>query len=446
MLLINRNYMFKYLITLIFFALKSHGALEVTIAQGKVEPTPIAITQVFGEYADTSRYGNTIRQIISNNLTNSGLFYTVNEDLYIQSDNLVEKVPRFEDWKLIKAQFLLSADISKTNKGIRLRMRLYDVFNAKEIEKLQLTIPDEGLVRRVGHTISDIVYERITGETGYFDTRIVYVSEVGPLDQRIKRLAIMDQDGHLDSHQFLTDGKNLVLTPRFAPNNQTITYMEYKNNLPRVYIYDLKTGEREIVGDFPGMTFAPRFSPDSKSVVMSFSDSKTANSEIYSMDLNTRSITRLTNDSGIDTSPSYSPDGEKIVFNSDRGGSPQLYIMDKDGSNIKRISKGKGVYGNPVWSPRGDLIAFVKNRKPNFYIGVMDTNGDNERIIVQDFSLESPAWSPNGRYLIFYRQQKSNLDGTGGETTIHFIDITGYNERIIPTPRDGSDPAWSPLL
>tara|TARA_B100000963_G_scaffold162186_1_gene141006 strand:- start:2 stop:1318 length:1317 start_codon:yes stop_codon:yes gene_type:complete len=438
--------MFKYFITLIFLSFNSYGALEVTIAQGKVEPTPIAITQVFGQDADTSRYGKTIRQIISNNLTNSGLFYTVNEDLYIQSDNLVEKVPRFEDWKLIKSQFLLSADVTKTDKGIRLRMRLYDVFNAKEIEKLQLTIPDEGLIRRVGHTVSDIVYERITGESGYFDTRIVYVSEVGPLDQRIKRLAIMDQDGHLDSHQFLTDGKNLVLTPRFAPNNQTITYMEYKNNLPRVYIYDLKTGEREIVGDFPGMTFAPRFSPDSKSVVMSFSDSKTANSEIYSMDLNTRSITRLTNDPGIDTSPSYSPDGEKIVFNSDRSGSPQLYIMDKDGSNIKRISKGNGVYGNPVWSPRGDLIAFVKNRKPNFYIGVMDINGDNERIIVQDFALESPAWSPNGRYLIFYRQQKSKLDGTGGETTIHFIDITGYNERIIPTPRDGSDPAWSPLL
>tara|TARA_Y100000996_G_C22543571_1_gene650906 strand:+ start:600 stop:1916 length:1317 start_codon:yes stop_codon:yes gene_type:complete len=438
--------MIKYFLLLFFITFKSFAALEVTISQGKVEPTPIAITQIFGADADTARYGNTIREIISNNLTNSGLFYTVNEDLYIQSDNLVDKVPRFEDWKLIKAQFLLSADVSKSDKGIHLRMRLYDVFNGTEIEKLQLTIPDEDLIRRVGHTISDIVYERITGETGYFDTRIVYVSEVGPLDQRIKRLAIMDQDGHLDSHQFLTDGKNLVLTPRFSPNNQTITYMEYKNNLPRVYIYDLLTGEREIVGDFPGMTFAPRFSPDSKKVVMSFSDPNTANSEIYSMDLNTRSLIRLTNDPGIDTSPSFSPNGDKIVFNSDRGGSPQLFIMDKDGKNIKRISKGKGVYGNPVWSPRGDLIAFVKNIKPNFYIGVMDTNGDNERIIVQDFSLESPAWSPNGRYLIFYRQQRSNSDGTGGETTIHFIDITGYNERIIPTPRDGSDPAWSPLL
>ena len=438
--------MFKYLLTFLFFTFHSYAALEVTIAQGKVEPTPIAITQVFGEDADTSRYGNNLREIISNNLTNSGLFYTVNEDLYIQSDNLVEKVPRFEDWKLIKAQFLLSADVMKTDNGIRLRMRLYDVFNAKEIEKLQLTVPDEGLIRRVGHKVSDIIYERITGETGYFDTRIVYVSEVGPLDQRIKRLAIMDQDGHLDSHQFLTDGRNLVLTPRFAPNNQIITYMEYKDNLPRVYIYNLKTGEREIVGDFPGMTFAPRFSPDSKSVVMSFSDSKSANSEIYLMDLNTRDIKRLTNDSGIDTSPSFSPDGENIVFNSDRGGYPQLYVMDKEGKDIKRISKGKGVYGNPVWSPRGDLIAFTKLTQGNFHIGVMDTDGNNERVIVRDFSLESPAWSPNGRYLIFHRQNKSNLDGTGGETTIHFIDITGYNERVIPTPRDGSDPAWSPLL
>ena len=438
--------MIKFLLFFILFSIKSFAALDITISQGKVEPTPIAITQFFGSEADTSRYGNTLRDIISKNLTNSGLFYTVNEDLYIQSDNLVDKVPRFEDWKLIKAQFLLSADVNNTENGITLRMRLYDVFAGQEISALKMSIPDEKLLRRLGHKVSDIVYERITGESGYFDTRIVYVSEVGPLDQRIKRLAIMDQDGHLDSHQFLTNGKNLVLTPRFAPNNQIITYMEYNNNVPRVYIYNLQTGEREIVGDFPGMTFAPRFSPDSQSVIMSFSDPKTANSEIYLMDLNTRSINRLTNDPGIDTSPSFSPDGQKIVFNSDRGGSPQLFVMDKDGSNIKRISKERGVYGNPVWSPRGDQIAFTKLTQGSFHIGIMDTNGNNERVIVKDFSLESPAWSPNGRYLIFHRQKRSNSDGTGGETTVHFIDITGYNERIIPTPRDGSDPAWSPLL
>ena len=433
-------------ILLIFFVPSSYAALDVTISQGKVEPTPIAITSFFGNSDKTVKGGEVLREIISNNLTNSGLFYTVDDDLYIQSDNLVDKVPRFEDWKIIKAQFLLSGDIKFIDNKYSVRIRLYDVFAGQEIKAVKMSIPNKDLLRRLGHKISDQVYERITGEGGYFDTRIVYISEVGPLNQRVKRLAIMDQDGHSDSHQFLTNGKNLVLTPRFAPNNQTITYMEYENNTPRVYIYNLKNGVREIVGDFPGMTFAPRFSPDSQKIVMSFSDPKTANTEIYLMDLNTRTIDRLTNDPGIDTSPSFSPDGKKIVFNSDRAGYPQLYVMDSNGKNIKRISRGKGVYGNPVWSPRGDQIAFTKLTQGLFHIGLMDTNGRNERVVVKDFSLESPAWSPNGRYLIYHRQQRSNEDGTGGQTSIHFIDITGYNERKINTPRDASDPAWSPLL
>jgi len=437
----------SYLIILFIFLIpNSYAALEVTISQGKVEPTPIAITNFFGNSDKTVKGGEVLREIISNNLTNSGLFYTVDDDLYIQSDNLVDKVPRFEDWKIIKAQFLLSGDIKYIDNKYSVRIRLYDVFTGQEIKAVKMSIPNKELLRRLGHKISDLVYERITGESGYFDTRVVYISEVGPLNQRVKRLAIMDQDGHSDSHQFLTNGKNLVLTPRFAPNNQTITYMEYENNTPRVYIYNLKNGIREIVGDFPGMTFAPRFSPDSQKIVMSFSDPKTANTEIYLMDLNTRTIDRLTNDPGIDTSPSFSPDGKKIVFNSDRAGYPQLYVMDSNGKNIKRISRGKGVYGNPVWSPRGDQIAFTKLTQGLFHIGLMDTNGRNERVVVKDFSLESPAWSPNGRYLIYHRQQRSNEDGTGGQTSIHFIDITGYNERKINTPRDASDPAWSPLL
>ncbi|MDG2007732.1 MAG: Tol-Pal system beta propeller repeat protein TolB, partial [Alphaproteobacteria bacterium] len=396
----------SYLITLFIFLISnSYAALDVTISQGKVEPTPIAITSFFGNSDKTVKGGEVLREIISNNLTNSGLFYTVDDDLYIQSDNLVDKVPRFEDWKIIKAQFLLSGDIKFIDNKYSVRIRLYDVFAGQEIKAVKMSIPNKELLRRLGHKISDLVYERITGESGYFDTRVVYISEVGPLNQRVKRLAIMDQDGHSDSHQFLTNGKNLVLTPRFAPNNQTITYMEYENNTPRVYIYNLKNGVREIVGDFPGMTFAPRFSPDSQKIVMSFSDPKTANTEIYLMDLNTRTIDRLTNDPGIDTSPSFSPDGKKIVFNSDRAGYPQLYVMDSNGKNIKRISRGKGVYGNPVWSPRGDQIAFTKLTQGLFHIGLMDTNGRNERVVVKDFSLESPAWSPNGRYLIYHRQQ-----------------------------------------
>lgn len=434
--------MIKKILLILFFSLNANAALEVTIAQGKVEPTPIAITQIFGADSDTARYGNTLRQIINNNLTNSGLFYTVNEDLYIQSDNLVEKVPRFEDWKLIKAQFLLSADVSKTDKGIRLRMRLYDVFNAKEIEKLQLTIPDENLIRRVGHTVSDIVYERITGETGYFDTRIVYVSESGPQNKRLKRLAIMDQDG--ENHQYLTDGSFLVLTPRFSPTSQEITYLAYFKNEPRVYIFNLETGQQELLGSFPGMTFAPRFSPAGDKIIMSLAQKGIT--DIYTMNLNNQEVKRLTNSSAIDTSPSYSPDGKQIIFNSDRGGSQQIYIMDSNGKNIKRISFGNGRYATPVWAPKGELIAFTKMHKNKFYIGVMAPDGSGERLLAQGYLVEGPTWAPNGRVLMYFKQDKPIDDGKSTNVNLYKIDITGFRETRIITPSDGSDPAWSPLL
>ena len=440
------------IILLVILPFKAYALIEVDITRGNLNPLPIAVSPLsiddnskknFEKLLKKKNIGSEISIVVENNLKASGLFNPLNKDAFLQAPEIANLKPRFEDWSLIKAQALITGKVNFVNEKLRVEFRLWDVLAGKEIMALAFTtVPNNW--RRVGHIITDKVYERLTGEKGYFDTRIIYVAEEGPKTRRVKKLAIMDQDG--SNNKFLTLGNELVLTPRFNPTSQMVTYLSYFRNLPRVYLLDIETGMQEVVGDFPGMTFAPRFSPDSQSVVMSFSDPNTANSEIYLMDLNTRSLLRLTNDSGIDTSPSFSPDGSKIVFNSDRGGSPQLFIMDKDGKNIKRIYKGRGVYGNPVWSPRGDLIAFTKLTQGNFHIGVMDINGDNERVIVKDFSLESPAWSPNGRYLIFHRQKRSNLDGTGGETTIHFIDITGYNERIIPTPRDGSDPAWSPLL
>ena len=295
--------------------------------------------------------------------------------------------------------------------------------------------------RRIAHVISDTIYERLTGEKGYFDTRIVYVSESGPATKRVKRLAIMDQDG--ENHKFLTNGAAMALTPRFSPNLQKITYMSYAGNIPRVYILDIETGEQEVLGDFPGMTFAPRFSPDSEKVLLSYASN--GKSDIYEMDLKNKKKKRLTHSGAIDTSPSYSPDGSKIVFNSDRGGNQQLYVMDADGSNVKRISFGKGRYATPVWSPRGDYIAFTKMLGGEFYIGVMYPDGTGERVLASGYLVEGPTWSPNGRVLIYFRQEKGR-----GRTTppvkLYSIDLTGYNERQIITPADASDPAWSPLL
>jgi TolB protein len=282
----------------------------------------------------------------------------------------------------------------------------------------------------------------LTGETGYFDTRIIYVSETGEKTQRVKKLAIMDQDGA--NTKYLTLGNELVLTPRFNPSNQLVTYLSYFRNLPRVYLLDIETGIQEVVGNFPGMTFAPRFSPDGKKIIMSFA--KDGNSDIYTMDIESRLVERLSEDSSIDTSPSYSPDGKYICFNSDRSGLQQIYTMKSDGTGVKRISFGNGIYGTPVWSPRGDLIAFTKMKSGKFYIGVMRSDGTGERLLTENFYQEAPSWSPNGRLLVFYRETKSGKKGEGFTAKLWSIDITGYNERQLKTETDASDPSWSSLL
>jgi TolB protein len=296
--------------------------------------------------------------------------------------------------------------------------------------------------RRIAHLISDAIYKRLSGEDGYFDTRIVYISETGAADRRIKRLALMDQDGF--GHRFLTDGKDLVLTPRFSPTRQEITYLSYFGNRPRVYIYNIDTGQQEILGDFPGMTFAPRFSPDGNRVIMS--RAVDGNSDIYTMDVRTRHVKQLTRNPAIDTSPSFAPDGTRVTFNSDRGGTQQIYVMEADGRGQKRISFGGGRYATPVWSPRGDLIAFTKFQGGRFHIGVMRPDGTGERLLTESFLDEAPTWAPNGRVIMFFRQEPRQDDGSGGEVSLWSVDLTGFNVRRVVTPLDGSDPAWSPLF
>jgi len=435
---------FIFLFLLFLFLSFKVLSLEVTLTQGSVKPTPIAVTNFFSSNNLESKIGKNISQVISDNLERSGLFLSIDRKSFIQTNESLSTQPRFEDWKVIKAQHLISGKIIKKNNKISVEFRLYDVFLQKQLlgKKYETT---EQNWRRVSHIISDAVFEIITGEGGYFDTRIVYVAETGPKDNKQKRLAIMDQDQA--NHRFLTDGSYLVLTPRFSPNSQKITYMSYVNrNNPRVFIFDIETGQQEIVGEFPGMTFAPRFSPNGKKIVMSYSDPEIGNSEIYLLDLTTRISKRVTNNSSIDVSASFSPDGKKIVFNSDRSGRRHLYITDLDGKKVKRISREAGSYYTPVWSPRGDYISFTKQQGGQFYIGVMESDGSNERMIAKSFHVEGPTWSPNGRYLMYFKEERTASDGSGGESSLYSIDLTGYNERKIITPLGGSDPAWSPLM
>ena len=439
-----------FIFFILAFPLKSWALIEVDITRGNLNPLPVAVSPMsidensrknFEEILNKSDIGSEISTIIENNLKTSGLFNPLNKDAFLQAPDIANLKPRFEDWSLIKAQALITGKVNFIEKKLRVEFRLWDVLAGKEILALAFTtVPSNW--RRVGHIITDKVYERLTGEKGYFDTRIIYVAEQGPKTKRIKKLAIMDQDGA--NNKFLTLGNELVLTPRFNPTSQMVTYLSYFRNLPRVYLLDIETGMQEVVGDFPGMTFAPRFSPNGKKIIMSFA--KDGNSDIYTMDLENRIVEKITNHPSIDTSPSYSPDGEYICFNSDRSGYQQIYVMKSDGSNVKRISFGTGLYGTPVWSPRGDLIAFTKLHKGKFYIGVMRTDGSGERLLTENFYQEAPSWSPNGRVLIFYRETKTNDKGEGFSAKLWSIDLTGYNERLVNTPSDASDPSWSSLL
>ena len=420
----------------------ARAELRIDITRGNVEPLPIAIVDFQGDMEDANRVGVDMSAVITADLERSGLFRPIDKAAFIQKDVSAQVQPRFGDWRLINSQALVTGAVSLLVDGrMRVEFRLWDVIAEQQLVGKAFETPPENW-RRVSHIIADEIYKRLTGEEGYFDTRIVYVGETGPQNARVKRLAIMDQDGA--NHRYLTNGQTLVLTPRFSPTTQEITYMAYVNNSPRVYLFNIDTGQQEVLGDFPGMTFAPRFSADGNRVIMSMAQG--GNTEIYTMDLRTRRVERLTNNPGIDTSPSYAPDGSQVAFNSDRGGSPQIYVMNADGTNVRRITFGQGSYLTPVWSPRGDLIAFTKIHQGRFFIGVVRPDGSGERLLAEDFLVESPTWAPNGRVLMFYRQTPTDSQGRGGTSKLYSIDLTGYNEREIPTPTDGSDPAWSPLI
>jgi TolB protein len=426
----------------------SYAAIEIDVTRGNVDPLLIAIPNLLASddietaSGTLSEVAELIIGVVQADLASSGLFAPLDHASFIANPLGSELRPKFSNWRDIGAQALVTGQVEREPDGrLSIEFRLWDIFSQVQMTGLRYVAPAQNW-RRVAHLISDTIYKRLTGEDGYFDTRIVFIDEVGLKTQRIKRLSIMDQDGANQS--FLTNGDDLVLTPRFSPNRQEITYLAYYNEQPRVYLYNIDTGKHEVLGDFPSMTFAPRFSPDGNQVVMSLAEN--GNSDVYLMDLRTRNVKRLTTHSGIDTSPSFSPDGKFITFNSDRGGSQQIYVMTADGEDIRRISFGNGRYATPVWSPRGDLIAFTKIADRKFRIGVMNVDGSGERVLTDSYQDEGPTWSPNGRVLMFFRQEPYELDGSGGQTSLWSVDLTGYNEKQVRTLNDASDPAWSPLL
>jgi TolB protein len=418
-------------------ATPARAVLRIDVTQGTIQPLPVAINEFIPGTQGDGEMGRNLSSVITNNLRRSGLFAPIDPNAFIERIQNIDVAPRFQDWRAINAQGLVTGRVTRQPDGrFKTEFRLWDVFAGQQLTGQQYFTQPENW-RRIAHIISDAIYERLSGEKGYFDTRIVFVDETGSKERRVKRLAIMDQDGA--NVRYLTRGDELVLTPRFSPTNQEVTYMSYGRGDPRVYLLNIESGQREIVGDFPGMTFAPRFSPDGQRVLMSLQQG--ANANIFVMDLRSKRTTRLTDTSAIDTSPCFSPDGRQIAFESDRGGSQQIYVMNPDGSSQRRISFGQGTFSTPVWSPRGDVIAFTKRSPGTFAIGVMRIDGSGERILTEGYHNEGPTWAPNGRVLMFFRDPGGNAG-----PALFTVDLTGYNEQRIPTPSYASDPAWSPLL
>ncbi len=419
------------------FAWPAAAQTRLDVTQGNVAPVPIAIPEFVGGTPGDTEVARGITQVITSNLRRSGLFAPIDPAAYIEKVASFDTLPRFPDWKAINAQALITGRVTRQGDGrLKVEFRLWDVTSGQQLTGQQyFTAPDNW--RRIAHIVSDSVYERLTGEKGYFDTRIVFIDETGPKERRVKRLTIMDQDGWRDSVKYLTQGADLVLTPRFSPSTQDITYMSYGQGDPRVFLLNIENGQREIVGNFPGMTFSPRFSPTGQQVIMSLQQGP--NSNIFVMDLQSKRTTRLTDTAAIDTAPSYSPDGGRICFESDRGGRPQIYVMGANGGTAQRISFGDGSYSTPVWSPRGDFIAFTKQGGGQFSIGIMKPDGSGERLLTSGFHNEGPTFAPNGRVVMFFRDQAAG-------PSLYTIDVTGRNEQRVPTPAYASDPAWSPLL
>ncbi|MBY0281060.1 MAG: Tol-Pal system beta propeller repeat protein TolB [Alphaproteobacteria bacterium] len=416
-------------------------ALKIEITKGEVRPDPIAIVNFYSEDSEARGIGSDIAEVVGNDLVNSGLFELTPEGSYIQKEeSVVKDGPRFADWRLLGSRFLLTGKITEEWGGkITVDFMLFDVIAGQKLIALSMS-SDKKKWRKIAHMIADAVYSRVTNETGYFNTHIVYVETVSKGKNSKKRIMRMDQDG--ENSEALTDSSRLVLTPRYSPDGQKIAYLSYMKNSAHVYLLDLHTKKKETLGNLGEMNFAPRFSPDSKTVVMSLV--KGGKSAIYKLELASRKLTQLTQHRSIDTSPCFSPDGTHIVFTSDRDAEckgEQLYIMDINGGNLRRISFDKGKYSQPVWSPRKDLIAFTKQIGGQFYIGVISPEGTGERLIAEGYLVEGADWAPNGRYLIYTKEH-----ATSGQSQVYKVDLTGRHTQQVKTKKDASDCTWSPLL
>ncbi|MDR1338239.1 MAG: Tol-Pal system beta propeller repeat protein TolB [Rickettsiales bacterium] len=443
------NKLFKCLLVLqsvlfisLLFAPAARAELRVDIIAGGVDPISVAVQKFETDGNISAKDAAMLRTVVEADLKSTGLFRIVGHDAFPEFVKMND-MPNFKSWMAIKTQVLVQAKMTAAPDGrYKVEFYVWDVNGQEQIEAQSL-IANKKSARRLAHITADAVYERLTGETGYFDTQIIFIAETGPVDARVKRLAIMDQDGY--GFRYMSDAKTFVMSPHFSPNMRTVVFLSYRNDDPMVWMLDMDTGEQKRLGRFGGMNFSPRFSPDGTRVALSLVKDGITN--IHEYDLEKKTLRQVTFGKSIDTSPSYSPDGKKMAFNSNRSGSQQLHLLDLGTGEQQRLTYGAGRYATPAWSPDGQFIAFTKIADNTFYVGVMDTRGRNEKILAGGWFMETPSWAPGSRRIVYYETEKT-MDDMERVSHIRSVDITGQNVYDIPLPEgiNGVEPTWSPRL
>ena len=434
--------LFMGLVFGVFMLGAARAELKVDIVAGAANPISIAV-QKFEVAGDVrSKDAAMMREVVENDLKRTGLFRIVNHDAFPEYVKM-HAMPEFQSWAAIKTQVLVQTKLTaESDNRYKLEFFVWDVNGREQIEAQSL-VASRKSARRLAHIMADAIYERLTGEIGYFDTQIVFIAETGPVHKRVKRLAIMDQDGY--GMRYLSDKDTFVMSPHFSPNMQSSVFLSYYNDDPMVWTLDLDTGEQRRLGQFGGMNFAPRFSPDGNRVAISLV--KNGITHIYEYNIETKELRQLTFGNSINTSPSYSPDGKKMAFNSDRSGRQQIHVLDLETGSVERLTYGAGRYATPAWSPDGQFIAFTKIADDTFYVGIMNPQGRNEKILAGGWFMEAPSWAPGSRRIVYYETERA-IDGIERISHIRSVDITGQNIYDIELPDgvNGLEPTWSPRL
>lgn len=428
------RYSLRFTLTLLLWLSFAHQALSeltIEITKGVDDAVPVAVVPM--EWRGNESFPEDVTSVVDSDLTLSGRFKTLPVEQMLSLPNEESEV-LFRDWRLLDVEYVIIGYMEPLDYGVRLHFELYNVF--KQSKVLEQTIeggPND--LRDMAHYVSDVVYEELTGIEGAFSTQIMYVTVTGAVDNQRFQLNIADADGHrVDT---ILRSSEPILSASWGPEGERIAYVSFEENRkPAIYLRNLRTGTEQKLTDYPGLNSAPSFSPDGKRLAIVLS--KDGNPDIYTLNLETRRLRRITRHYGIDTEPSWGPDGNSIIFTSNRGGQPQIYKIHLDDFQIERLTFEGDYNAKASVLPDGSGLVMVHRRNGIFHIAYLDLKRGRLTVLTETSLDESPSIAPNGSMLIYATQ----VDGQG---ILAAVSIDGGVKFNLPsTEGDVREPAWSP--